>query len=56
MNKIKQATVIYLRGSGSAKKDEEDDEEEDGDKKKLKDQLNGKAYLFLPHPLMGVVC
>ena len=43
---MKQATVIYLRGSGSAKKDEEDDEEEDGDKKKLKDQLSGKAYLF----------
>ena len=42
---MKQATVIFLRGSGSAKKDE-DDEEEDGDKKKLKDQLRGKAYLF----------
>ena len=55
MNKIKQAIVIYLRGSDSAKKDE-DDEEGDAEKKKLKDQLSSKAYLFLSHPLMGVVC
>ena len=43
---MKQATIIYLRGSSSAKKDEDDEEEEDGDKKKLKDQLSGKACLF----------
>ena len=49
---MKQAAVIFLRGSGSsgsAKKDEDDDEEEDGDKKKLKDQLSSKAYLFCCH-------
>ena len=43
---MKQATVIFLRGSSSAKKDEDEEEEEDGDKKKLKDQLSGKACLF----------
>ena len=55
---MKQAAVLFLRASGSAKKDDkdekdDDDEEEDGDKKKLKDQLSSKAHIPLPHPLMG---
>ena len=53
---MKQAAVLFLRGSGSAKKDdkdEDDDNEEEDGYRKLKDQLSGKATPATATPTTG---